>query len=338
MRKRKPEDAWMPPSVYLHKRAGVPVSYIIKRRNSTKVLCKITATKADVWEAFEREVAETSLEYTVSRLVIDYLGSQNFIDLAPRTQRDRTRELELFSKVFGEMKPEQVEPFHVRQYIDLRGKTSKTQANHELAAASVMFAWGYERGRCNNNPAKGVKKFKLKARDRYITDIEYNALLACAETRLGIACEISYLCAARQGDVVQLTWAQITDDGIYIQQGKTGKKQIKAWSQRLHEVINKAKTLRKGVASIYVINKNKGGKLTQEGLRSAWKRAMLKLEQEYPHIERTFTFHDIKAKGISDYEGTLSEKQQYSGHKTLAQVNTYDRKVSVVPTIGSKAK
>jgi hypothetical protein len=66
----------MPPPVYLHKRAGVPVSYIIKRRNSSKVLCKITATKADVWEAFEREVADTGLEYTVSRLVIDYLGSQ----------------------------------------------------------------------------------------------------------------------------------------------------------------------------------------------------------------------------------------------------------------------
>ena len=46
MRKRKPEDAWLPPSVYIHRRAGKPICYVIKRPNSTKVLCKITASKA----------------------------------------------------------------------------------------------------------------------------------------------------------------------------------------------------------------------------------------------------------------------------------------------------
>lgn len=96
--------------------------------------------------------------------------------------------------------------------------------------------------------------------------------------------------------------------------------------------------MHKEFASTYVINKNHGGNLTAEGLRSAWKRAMLKMEQNYPNIERTFTFHDIKAKGISDFEGTLSQKQQFSGHKTMAQLNTYDRKVTVVPTIGSSSK
>ncbi|MCU7976106.1 tyrosine-type recombinase/integrase [Shewanella sp. SW36] len=338
MRKRKPEDAWLPPSVYIHRRAGKPICYVIKRPNSTKVLCKITASKAEVWTAYEKAVAEFSLEYTVDRLVMEYLDSANFKELAPRTQRDRDRELNVFSKVFGSMLPDRIEPHHIRRYVDLRGQSSKTQANHELAAASVMFAWGYERGRCKSNPAKGIKKFKVKARDRYITDSEFDALLSCAEVRLKIACEISYLCAARQGDVLQLTWSQVNEDGLFIQQGKTGKKQIKAWSPRLREAIAEARTLHSGIASIYVINKHPSGKLTQEGLRSAWKRAMAKMEMDYPQIERTFTFHDIKAKGVSDFEGTLSEKQQYSGHKTLAQVNTYDRKVEIVPTIGSVKK
>ncbi|WP_076543077.1 tyrosine-type recombinase/integrase [Shewanella sp. UCD-KL21] len=335
---RKPKISGLPPSVYVHKRSGVPESFILKRLNSTKVLCKITATPAEVWEAYERELQTTSLDYTVSRLAIDYLGSQNFNDLAARTQKDRKIEINNLVKVFGEMKPDNVEPRHLRQYMDSRGENSKTQANHELSAASVVFAWGYERGRCKTNPAKGIKKFKIKPRDRYITDTEYNALMACTEARLRIAIEISYLCAARQGDVLQLTWEQIYDDGIFIQQGKTGKKQIKEWSNRLRAVIDEAKLLHKEFASTYVINKNNGGNLTAEGLRSAWKRAMLKMEQDYPNIERTFTFHDIKAKGISDFEGTLSQKQQFSGHKTMAQLNTYDRKVTVVPTIGSSTK
>ncbi|EGJ02471.1 phage integrase family domain protein [Shigella boydii 3594-74] len=35
--------------------------------------------------------------------------------------------------------------------------------------------------------------------------------------------EIAYLCAARVSDVLSLKWEQIGNDGIFIQQGKTGK-------------------------------------------------------------------------------------------------------------------
>ena len=59
---------------------------------------------------------------------------------------------------------------------------------------------------------------------------------------------------------------------------------------------------------------------------------------QYPDIERTFTFHDIKAKGISDFEGNIHDKQQFSGHKTVGQVNVYDRRTEIVPTIGSIKK
>jgi hypothetical protein len=45
------------------------------------------------------------------------------------------------------------------------------------------------------------------------------------------------------------------------------------------------------------------------------------------------TFHDLKAKGISDYEGSSREKQIFSGHKTESQVVVYDRKVKVSPTL-----
>jgi hypothetical protein len=102
--------------------------------------------------------------------------------------------------------------------------------------------------------------------------------------------------------------------------------------------MNEAKSLHEGVASIFVINKTGGGKLTSDGLRSSWRRAMDKLAVTHPDIERTFTFHDIKAKGISDFDGNIHDKQQFSGHKTVGQVNVYDRRTEVVPTIGSVKK
>ncbi|MCL1043709.1 site-specific integrase [Shewanella marisflavi] len=336
MRKRKPEDQWMPPFVYLHRRGGTPSCYIIKGKNSTQSLCKADATKAEVWAAFEAAIESSLSVYTFEKMANDYIVSATFKELAPRTQKDRQRELAMFNRVFGAMEPDSIKPHHIREYMDMRGNSSKTQANHELSAASVVFAWGYERGRCKTNPAKSIKKFKQKPRDRYITNKEFDALLSCCETRLRLACQISYLCAARQSDVLALRWSQVDDDGIFIQQGKTGKKQIKAWSQQLIETINEAKTLHHGVASIYVINKSGGGRLTADGLRSAWKRAMDKLAVEHPEVERTFTFHDIKAKSISDFEGTIHDKQHFSGHKSTSQVHDYDRKVTIVPSIGSK--
>ncbi|MFJ5458999.1 hypothetical protein [Pectobacterium sp. CHL-2024] len=44
-------------------------------------------------------------------------------------------------------------------------------------------------------------------------------------------------------------------------------------------------------------------------------------------------FHDIKAKAISDYEGSSRDKQIFSGHKTETQVITYDRKTKISPTL-----
>ncbi|HBY2053373.1 TPA: integrase, partial [Klebsiella pneumoniae] len=50
------------------------------------------------------------------------------------------------------------------------------------------------------------------------------------------------------------------------------------------------------------------------------------------------TFHDLKAKGISDYEGSGRDKQKFSGHKTESQVLVYDRKVKISPTLNKKMR
>ena len=60
--------------------------------------------------------------------------------------------------------------------------------------------------------------------------------------------------------------------------------------------------------------------------------------QNYPDVSFDFTFHDLKAKGISDLDGPLSEKQKISGHKNITQTARYDRKVMVVPVVGGQKK
>jgi hypothetical protein len=51
-----------------------------------------------------------------------------------------------------------------------------------------------------------------------------------------------------------------------------------------------------------------------------------------------FTFHDLKAKGISDLDGTLQEKQAISGHKSAGQTARYDRKTKIVDSVEGHKK
>lgn len=69
--------------------------------------------------------------------------------------------------------------------------------------------------------------------------------------------EIAYLCAARQADVLALTYSQLAENGIYIKQGKTGVAQIKSWTDLLRAAIKLSDTLPidVGISSIYIFIK-----------------------------------------------------------------------------------
>lgn len=91
--------------------------------------------------------------------------------------------------------------------------------------------------------------------------------------------EISYLCAARLGDVLELKWQDIMDKGIYIEQNKTGTKQIKEWSPRLRTAIQLARNVSSGTCE-YVINTTKGGKVIAKTLNNWWNQAKRAAEQK----------------------------------------------------------
>lgn len=145
--------------------------------------------------------------------------------------------------------------------------------------------------------------------------------------------EISYLCAAREGDVFDLQIPDLRADGIFIEQNKTGKKQIKQWTPRLRAAIELARQhFFHQSAKGYVLPSPSGGRMNKKTFNTRWnnakKEAGLKLGRPIPG-----TFQDIKAKAISDYEGSSKDKQLFSGHKTEQQVVTYDRKIKVSPTL-----
>lgn len=328
-RPRKQEDQWMPPRVYRHARGFVfkPTS------GETLMLAPKGATEAEVWKAYNDLKKEEDNKETVGALISEYMESATYADLTETTRNDYLKYSKKVLKVFGHVNVHKLQPKHIRMYMDKRGAQAKVQANREHSFMGAVFSWAYERGKVKVIPTRGVRKFPEKARDRYITDVEYQAVYDIAPPVIQVAMEISYLCAARKGDVLSATYGDVLKEGLFIQQNKTHKKQIKAWTPRLMRAIELAKTLAKtNIRPTRLIVKPDGMNYTHNGFNSLWRSTMLKA-REQTGLPLDFTFHDIKAKGISDYEGGSRDKQAFSGHKTERQVGTYDRKIKVTPSL-----
>lgn len=329
-RKRKdPKDNKLPPRVSRSQYAF----YLKTKDNKTITLGPLSMSMPELWARYEGEIANQKLSMTFSKLWSMYLGSPAFTELSFRSQKDKLKGGKNILKVFGHINADKIRPEHIRKYMDIRGTQSKVQANHELSYMTVTFAWGYERGYCKTNPCSGVKSFSIKSRDTYITDEEYSAAYEVAPAAVKIAMEIAYLCAARIGDVLDIRHDQLLEEGLYIRQGKTGVKQIKQWTERLLSAIDLARTTFPPMnEKSYLVLNNCRGKFSYQGFNNQWQETKRKASAKLGY-RVGFTFHDLKAKGISDFEGSTKDKQMFSGHQSESQVRIYDRKTKVSPTL-----
>ena len=325
-RKRNPADAWLPPRVY----RGKSAFEFRPAKGGCVKLAPLSAARPLVWARYQEVLSEADQRHLFAGLHKAYFESREFKKLAPETQKGYSAQGAALKRAFGAMRCTAIKTVHVRAYMDKRANaSSERMANRHLSLLSVMCNWGRERGYLESNPCEGVKRYREEGRDRYVTDEEYKVFHDAAPLHVRAAMEIAYLCGARQADVLKLTTFELRTEGVYIRQGKTGKKQIKSWSPRLRAAVEACRAKAPAGTTAIICNA-KGKPYTRDGWGTAWQRTRDKLKEKGIIID--WTFHDLKAKGISDFEG---DKKQFSGHATDRMVALYDRKVRVVPTIGS---
>lgn len=328
-RRKNPEDNKLPSKVYRNK-----YSYYYKPNSKQCItLCPISANMVEVWAKYNHEIAKEQYHMTFRKLWALFVESAYFSELSRRTQIDYKQHSKKLFAVFGHVNVDNIKTVDIRKFMDKRGVQSKTQANHEFSSMSKVYNWGYERGYAKGNPCKGVTKFTLKARDKYAEDEEYYAILEVARPSIRIAMEIAYLCAMRVGDILKINYSQVLEDGLFAKQGKTGTKQIKLWTDRLREVFEYArkKFPPQNKDSLLILNSN-GDAYSYKNFNEHWNEDKKEAEKKLGK-KITFTFHDLKAKGISDFDGSSKDKQLFSGHKTESQVLVYDRSVKKSPTL-----
>lgn len=266
----------------------------------------------------------TTLHECFERYKLEVLPS-----LAPRTQKDYLRHIVILDKVFGHMRPDEVRPRDIGAFLD-RPK-GKIQANRQVAVLSAIYTKMVGRWYvAEKNPCIKVERNESKKRTRYVTDAEFQAVYAIAKPRVRLAMDLALLTGQRQGDLLNLPWKNVSDEGILFRQSKTGKRLLVELSPSLIDVLDRARKMSPQVdIGGYVLRTRKGSPYTSEGFRACWQRTMKKAIKLRALGER-FTFHDIRAKCVSDTTD-IQKAFERAGHTSMAMTRgVYDRGIRKV--------
>ena len=255
---------------------------------------------------------------TLGWLLGHYLD--NVQGLAERTRTDYGRYVRTICAFegFGNAKLERITRRSIRGYLD--SYPAKVMANRHVQFIKAAWNWMIERHDLPENPCIGVRLNEERPRHKYVTDSEYQTVYRLALGQrspfLALAMELAYLCRGRRSEVLAVRREHVTSEGVLLERGKGSRGEITLWSVRLRECIRRANELHSDTISPWLLHNADGTAIRSRQLEQAWKRAMKKAVAQ--GVE-PFTFHDLKAKGITDHP------KKHGGHKSEKMRAVYDR-------------
>lgn len=355
---RPRKDSKYPKYCYKHGNRWVYRPYLGKGKLGSPIyLCQHDAPVSAVWRAYERCITETT--HNIRWLLDLYNGSPKVGRLAESTQvsyremaniicRRETKE----RARFGDIALSTITRRTIQQYID--SYPHPISVNRQIQLLKAAWNWAMNRYDVPDNPCIGVELNKEKSRDRYIEDWEYSVVLMIAlESNmkwLPVVIELAFLCRARRGEVLAYKRDDILPNGLRLIRSKKSRGEITKWTPRLRAAVYSAKEIHKAVISPWLLHNKHGEPLSSRTVESGWKRLMAKAVTEGAELpsaiveearemggivighrvklRNTFTYHDLKAKGLSDAQ------HHDAGHKSGAMLDVYLRKLREIEASG----
>lgn len=324
MRPRK-KDRHLPPCVYLKHGAY----YLVKEGK---------------WRRLGADLHTALTEYA-SIMAIPEDGLPALIDKAfpalvegksSSTKTQYTHCARLLKDVFAEFRPEQVRHGDIVQMMDAFSDR-KSIANRMLTVLRLVYGWALDRGLVQTDPTVSVKRFPAQPRDRLITPTEYAAIYAQCQPWLQIIMDLCYLTGQRIGDVLKIEYSHLKDEGIFIEQQKTGKKLIIGWTPELRAVVERAKDTDYKIKSLRYLLSTRAGTMRKHS--NVWRYFK---EAAHNAGVQDVTLHDLRALAGTDAERQGIDPTALLGHtdRRTTQIYLRDRSAKVVsgPVRGTQKK
>lgn len=303
-------------------------------RRTTITLAPEGAPLSEVWAAYEARVLGLGRR-TIRDLVDRYLASDEAQALASHGQRARMARTLLGwltegGVPLGDRPAQGLKPHHVRQYLRARAQAgAPVRGNREVDLLATAWRWAVEVEGWWSEPFPAARKNTERPRDRYISDAEYSALLDAARSGppyLALAMELAFLCRARRAEVCAMTRDDVTDRGLLVRRRKGSRDTVATWTPRLRAVVDAALALPRAPGHIparrALLVTERGKPVRPEALSAAWDRMRVRLRAEGRDVPH---FHDLKAKGATDFSG--ADVKKATGHRSDRSAAVYLRGV-----------
>jgi integrase len=308
MGRRKKHHTYLPPRLRLKHGAYYHVA-TLQRRQVWSFLSRQLTEALSLWA--KREGHDKSGD-TVGQ-AIDRFSVVKLPTLSEATQHDYLRYAARIRRVFGDSRLSDIQTKHIARYLDER--TAKIEANREIAFLSSVYSRAIRWGWCAANPCRGVPRNDEHRRRRYLEDAEVETLRAQASDQMRAVIDLALLTGMRKKDLLKLRLSDLREEGIFVEQSKTGKRQLFTWTDALREVVDRAKALRRRVGTLYLFATREGQPYTGTGFDSIWRRVVTKSEL------KDVRFHDLRAKAGSD----APHATELLGHDDPRTTNRYKR-------------
>lgn len=266
-------------------------------------------------------------------VLVQWLSSEQYTKLAPLTKRTYQTLIDLLPTVFdGPM--EMIKPVHVARFMD--DHSSKSQANIGRVILSNVFDYAIRRGLIDCvNPCKSIKKHVIEGRTRHLKDDEFLLIREKANPSVRVAMDLAYLTGARITDILKIKFSDLQDDGLYIEQQKTGKRQLFEWSKDLREVIARAKKIPRPVKNLtHLLCTRTGKAYCYSSFYQVWEIAVRNAKFEDVH------FHDIRGNAATEAKKQGQDYQAILGHASRAMSEKYikAREIEKIQTVKRSTK
>lgn len=316
MRQRK-RDRHLPPCVFSHHGAY----WYVKRKVWTRLGSDLGAALA----AYAKLI-QPQPEGTMPALITEALADRRK-RIAPNTAKQYETIAKRLRTILADFAPEQVLPRHV---VEIRRKLADHpgMANRALSVLRLVFDYALEQQMIDSNPARGIKRIEETARDRLISQAEFDAIRAAAVPRLQVIMDLCYLTGQRVGDVLTIRYADLGDDGIAFRQAKTGARLVVRWTPELRAAVDRAKALHGNVRALTLLHNRRGKAPDYKSTYIQWQTACRAAGVSDAHL------HDIRAMSATDAEAQGVDAQALLGHTTPLHTRRYLRSKKVPQVSG----
>jgi len=240
------------------------------------------------------------------------------VEIAATTRKHYGTLVRQLSKVFAEFEPWEVTARDILTYMhSLRKKPGMANHGRNVLIGALDFA--FLEGTVERNVARDVRPLPTKARDRYLTTQEFDAIHAQATDTLKVVMKLCYFTGQRISDVLAIRYADLTPEGIVFRQHKTKHRMIVSWSPELREVVDQAKALHSSLKGMTLRHTRKGTPFSYFTIRTLWDRAVKASGVEDARI------HDLRAKAATDTDSAGRDSKGLLGHKSESSHMRYLR-------------